>query len=73
MPNQAQVVQSASRPYIGTGFYERAIGEANEAEAAAQCAGAGLEGRFPVSVPVMFSRVHLVRELGSFLDAHPEY
>lgn len=45
----------------------------NEAEAAARGTGAGLEGRLRVSVPVTFSRVHLVRKLGSFLDAHPEY
>jgi DNA-binding transcriptional LysR family regulator len=59
----------------GTAFYERAvraIGEADEAEAAAQGAGAGLEGRLRVSAPVTFSRLHLVPELGSFLDAHPK-
>ena len=58
----------------GTAFYERAvraIGEANEAEAAAQGAGAGLEGRLRVSAPVTFSRLHLVPKLGSFLNAHP--
>jgi DNA-binding transcriptional LysR family regulator len=58
----------------GTAFYERAlraIGEANEAEAAAQGAGAGLEGRLRISAPVTFSRLHLVPKLGSFLDAHP--
>ena len=59
----------------GTAFYERAvraIGEADEAEAAAQGAGAGLEGRLRVSAPVTFSRLHLVPKLGSFLDAHPK-
>jgi DNA-binding transcriptional LysR family regulator len=59
----------------GTAFYERAvraIGEADEAEAAAQGAGAGLEGRLRVSAPVTFSRMHLVPKLGSFLDAHPK-
>jgi DNA-binding transcriptional LysR family regulator len=58
----------------GTAFYERAlrsIGEANEAEAAAQGAGAGLKGRLRISVPVTFSRLHLVPKLGPFLDAHP--
>jgi DNA-binding transcriptional LysR family regulator len=58
----------------GTAFYERAlraIGEANEAEAAAQGAGAGLEGRLRIATPVTFSRLHLVPKLGSFLDAHP--
>jgi DNA-binding transcriptional LysR family regulator len=59
----------------GTAFYERAvraIDEADEAEAAAQGAGAGLEGRLRVSAPVTFSRLHLVPKLGSFLDAHPK-
>ena len=59
----------------GTAFFERAvraIGEADEAEAAAQGAGAGLEGRLRVSAPVTFSRLHLVPKLGSFLDAHPK-
>jgi DNA-binding transcriptional LysR family regulator len=59
----------------GTAFYERAlraIGEANEAEAAAQGAGAGLEGRLRIAAPVTFSRLHLVPRLGSFLDAHPK-
>ena len=58
----------------GTAFYERAlraIGEADEAEAAAQGAGAGLEGRLRISAPVTFSRLHLVPKLGSFLDANP--
>lgn len=45
----------------------------NEAEAAVQGAGAGLEGRLRVSVPVTFSRVHRVRQLASFLDARREY
>jgi DNA-binding transcriptional LysR family regulator len=59
----------------GTAFYERAlraIGEANEAEAVAQGAGAGLEGRLRIAVPVTFSRLHLVPRLGAFLDAHPK-
>jgi DNA-binding transcriptional LysR family regulator len=59
----------------GAAFYERAvraIGEADEAEAVAQGAGAGLEGRLRISAPVTFSRLHLVPKLGSFLDAHPK-
>jgi DNA-binding transcriptional LysR family regulator len=59
----------------GAAFYERAlrvIGEANEAEAAAQGAGAGLEGRLRIAAPVTFSRLHLVPKLGAFLDAHPK-
>jgi DNA-binding transcriptional LysR family regulator len=59
----------------GAAFYERAvraIGEAEEAEAAAQGAGAGLEGRLRISAPVTFSRLHLVPKLGLFLDTHPK-
>jgi DNA-binding transcriptional LysR family regulator len=58
----------------GTAFYERAvraIAEANEADAAAQGAGSGLEGRLRISSPVTFARLHLVPKLGIFLDAHP--
>jgi DNA-binding transcriptional LysR family regulator len=58
----------------GTAFYERAlraITEANEADAAALGAGAGLEGRLRVCAPVTFARLHLVPKLGTFLDAHP--
>ena len=59
----------------GTAFYERAlraIAEANEAEAAAQGAGAGLEGRLRICSPVTFARLHLDPKLGAFLDAHPK-
>jgi DNA-binding transcriptional LysR family regulator len=59
----------------GTAFYERAIraiAEANEADAAALGAGAGLEGRLRVSAPVTFARLHLVPKLGTFLDIHPK-
>jgi DNA-binding transcriptional LysR family regulator len=59
----------------GVAFYERAlraIAEANEAEAAARGAGAGLEGRLRISAPVTFARLHLVPRLGAFLDAHPK-
>ena len=59
----------------GTAFYERslrAIAEANEADAAAQGAGAGLEGRLRICSPVTFARLHLVPKLGAFLDAHPK-
>jgi DNA-binding transcriptional LysR family regulator len=58
----------------GTAFYERAlraITEANEADAAAQGAGAGLEGRLRICAPVTFARLHVVPKLGAFLDAHP--
>jgi DNA-binding transcriptional LysR family regulator len=59
----------------GVAFYERAlraVTEANEADAAARGAGAGLEGRLRISVAVTFSRLHLVPRLGEFLDAHPK-
>lgn len=58
----------------GTAFYERAlraIAEANEADVAAQGAGAGLEGRLRICAPVTFARLHLVPKLGGFLGAHP--
>ena len=59
----------------GMAFYERAsraIAEVNEAEAAAQGVGAGLEGRLRISSPVTFARLHVVPQLGAFLDAHPK-
>jgi DNA-binding transcriptional LysR family regulator len=59
----------------GVAFYERAlraIAEVNEAAAAAQGLGAGLEGRLRVSAPVTFSRLHVVPKVGEFLDAHPK-
>jgi DNA-binding transcriptional LysR family regulator len=59
----------------GVAFYERAvraIAEANDAEAAAQGVGAGLEGRLRICSPVTFGRLHLVPKLGAFLDAHPK-
>lgn len=59
----------------GTAFYERAIraiAEANEAEAAARGAGAGLEGRLRICAPLTFGRLHLVPKLGAFLEANPK-
>jgi DNA-binding transcriptional LysR family regulator len=59
----------------GKAFYERAlraITEADEADAAAQCVGSGLEGRLRICAPVTFGRLHLVPRLGAFLDAHPK-
>ena len=59
----------------GLAFYERAlraIAEADEAEAAARGAGAGLEGRLRISTPVTFARLHVVPKVGAFLDAHPK-
>jgi len=59
----------------GLAFYERAlhaIAEANEAEAAARGAGAGLEGRLRIWAPVTFARLHIVPRVSEFLDAHPK-
>jgi DNA-binding transcriptional LysR family regulator len=59
----------------GVAFYERAlraVTEADEAEAAARGAGAGVEGRLRISAAVTFSRMHLVPRLAEFLDAHPK-
>jgi DNA-binding transcriptional LysR family regulator len=59
----------------GIAFYERAlraIAEANEADAAAQGAGAGLQGRLRICAPGTFARLHLVPRLATFLDAHPK-
>jgi DNA-binding transcriptional LysR family regulator len=59
----------------GRAFYERALRtltEADEAEAVARSAGAGLEGRLRICSPVTFARMHLVPRLGAFLDHHPK-
>ena len=59
----------------GTAYYERAsrvVAEANEAEAAAQGIGAGLQGRLRISAPVTFGRLHLVPKLGEFFEANPK-
>src|SRR6266700_4770628 len=72
------LVRSTRQPSArdaGMAFYERAaraIAEVNEAEAAAQGVGAGLEGRLRISLPVTFGRLHVVPQLGAFLDAHPK-
>ncbi len=59
----------------GQTFYERArraLDEATEAETAAKGAGAGLEGRLRVCVPVTLARLHVVPKLGAFFEAHPK-
>jgi len=59
----------------GIAFYERAlraITEANEAEAATQGAGTGLEGRLRICAPVTFARLYVVPKLGAFLEPHPK-
>jgi DNA-binding transcriptional LysR family regulator len=70
----ARSTRRLSPTEAGLAFYERAlraIAEADEAEAAARGAGAGLEGRLRISAPVTFARLHVVPKVGSFLDAHP--
>jgi DNA-binding transcriptional LysR family regulator len=60
---------------VGIAFDERAlraITGANEAEAATQGAGTGLEGRLRMCAPVTFARLHVVPKLGAFLEAHPK-
>lgn len=59
----------------GIAYYERALRtltEADEAEAVARSAGAGLDGRLRICAPVTFARMHLVPALGAFLDSHPK-
>jgi DNA-binding transcriptional LysR family regulator len=59
----------------GLAYYERAlrtITEADEAEAVARGAGAGLEGPLRISAAVTFARMHLVPTLGTFLEYHPK-
>lgn len=71
----ARSTRKLSPTEAGRAFYDRAlrtITEAIEAEAVARRAGAGLEGRLRVSVPVTFARMHLVPTLSAFLDGHPK-
>lgn len=59
----------------GLAFYERALRtmtEADEAEAVARGAGAGLEGPLRICAPVTFARMHLVPTLGAFLECYPK-
>src|SRR5882724_3468431 len=70
----ARSTRRVSPTDAGVAFYERAVRaltEANEADAAAQGLGAGLEGRLRICAPVTFARLHLVPKLGEFLEAHP--
>ncbi len=58
----------------GMNFYERAkraLEEADEAEAAARGAGAGLQGHLRVSAAVTFASLHIVPRLGRFLAENP--
>ena len=57
----------------GQAFYENAthvLALAEEAEITARGAGAGLEGRLRISVPVTFGRLHLVPKLPLFMAEH---
>jgi DNA-binding transcriptional LysR family regulator len=59
----------------GLAYYEgarRALSEAEEADATARGASAGLSGRVKVSAAVTFARLHIMPRLHAFLDAHPE-
>ncbi|MFK4446857.1 DNA-binding transcriptional LysR family regulator [Caballeronia udeis] len=59
----------------GHAFYERAkraIEEADEAEAAARGSAGALSGRLRISAGVTFARIHILPQLQTFLDQHPE-
>jgi len=59
----------------GETFYQRAkraIDDINEAETAARGSGCGLTGRLRLCAPVTFARMHILPQLGPFLDAHPD-
>jgi DNA-binding transcriptional LysR family regulator len=58
----------------GQNFYERArrsIEEADEADRAAQGAGAGLSGPLRICAAVTFARLHILPHLPAFLAEHP--
>jgi DNA-binding transcriptional LysR family regulator len=58
----------------GQNFYERArrsIEEADEADRAAQGAGAGLSGPLRICAAVTFARLHIMPHLNIFLAEHP--
>ncbi|NHW98902.1 LysR family transcriptional regulator [Pseudomonas koreensis] len=59
----------------GLAFFERArraINEANEADNAARGSASGLRGNLRISAAVTFGRLHVVPQLGPFLDQHPQ-
>jgi DNA-binding transcriptional LysR family regulator len=59
----------------GQSFYERArrsIEEADEADRAAQGAGAGLSGPLRICAAVTFARLHIMPHLHIFLAEHPD-
>lgn len=59
----------------GLAFFERArraIDEANEADNVARGSAGGLRGNLRISTAVTFGRLHVVPQLGPFLDQHPQ-
>ncbi|WP_229678960.1 LysR family transcriptional regulator [Dyella caseinilytica] len=59
----------------GQHYYERAklsIEEANGAELVARGAGKGLSGKLRICGAVTFARLHVVPQLKTFLEAHPD-
>lgn len=59
----------------GLAFFERArrtLEEADEAERAARGSAAGLRGTLRIAAAVTFARMHIVPNLGPFLEQHPE-
>jgi len=59
----------------GQAFFERAkraLEEADEADNAARGVAGGLSGNLRVSTAVTFGRMHVVPQLGPFLDQHPQ-
>ncbi|HHS7811360.1 MULTISPECIES: LysR family transcriptional regulator [Pseudomonas] len=59
----------------GLAFFERArraIDEANEADNAARGSASGLSGNLRISAAVTFGRLHVVPQLGPFLEQHPQ-
>ena len=59
----------------GLAFFERAkraLEEADEADNAARGIASGLSGHLRISAAVTFGRLHIVPQLGPFLDQHPQ-
>jgi DNA-binding transcriptional LysR family regulator len=59
----------------GLAFFERAkraLEEADEADNAARGSASGLSGSLRISAAVTFGRLHIVPQLGPFLDQHPQ-
>ena len=59
----------------GLAFFERskrAIEEADEADNAARGAASGLTGNLRICAAVTFGRLHIIPQLGPFLDQHPQ-